>query len=65
MICLASPQKHKLKLGDQTRHATCIQFHAADRFPHLRPQQFDDNGRARPNHLDMGRRMVVRVDDEP
>jgi hypothetical protein len=43
----------------QAQHASCVWFRAADGLPHLRPQQIDHHDPARPDHVDMGRRMVA------
>lgn len=52
-------------LGDQSQGTPRFRLGAADRLPHLRPEQVDHHDPARPDDVDARRRMVVGIDGDP
>lgn len=52
-------------VGDQAQGPPRVRFIAANSFSYVRPHQNDHHDPPRPNDVDMRRRVVVRVDDNP
>lgn len=52
-------------VGDQVQGSPGIRFIAADNFSYVRPRQNDHHDPSWSNDVDMRRRVVVRVDDDP